>query len=447
MKCKQWLAAALALILIFGTLGCTGETTQPPTEATDEPTAPVETPTATDPEPSAPTETEEPTELPTEPPTEEEPLPNVGPETMQTLHSLVTAENVEDYDFSVRAMAYLTETGAIFPNRRFGGLGMNNRHGAVGDWIVSELKAGGYDAAQIKVQSFEGLTMYRDSAKGRNIILTIPGEDPTKQILVGGHYDGDGLGDNGSGLALLLATAIGLYGITPHYTVKILFFDAGDDGLFGSSYYAKQMTEEEVASTVYMINVEALVFGDFCNLYGGTYGDYSLDKIAVSEDSLPEAEATEGYEFAASLAETLGIKVYRTADLDGYYDENGAGMEPEDALFTNPWTNEHPAPSNMLAPSPATIPSSDHVAFANRGIRYIFFQATNWWAAGEEPYYAYTSRVETYNTEYGLGGMFMKTEFDTYELLTSLFPGRAEAHFSLFSRLLSALLLVEPEAE
>ena len=120
-------------------------------------------------------------------------------------------------------------------------------------------------------------------------------------------------------------------------------------------------------------------------------------------------------------------------------------MPLEDAFFTNPWTNAHPAPSNMWAPSPATIGASDHVGFAVRGIPCIYFEATNWWAAGESPELAYTGYIETEDASLGEDGMFMNTEYDTIEVLNRLFPGRAEQHYRLFSPLLSALILVEAE--
>ena len=208
------------------------------------------------------------------------------------------------------------------------------------------------------------------------------------------------------------------------------------------------MSGEEIASTLYMINLDALAFGDFCNLYGGIFGDsYNSDFIAVNEDEpLPEPEQTEAYEFAAGTAEKLGFKVYRPADLDGYYDRNGRGMEVEDgAFFTNPWTAAHPAPENMLAPSPAAFGASDHAPFAELGIPYIYFEATNWWAKGSDPWSAYTGYPETYDETLGDGGQFMNTRFDTLETLDRIFPGRAEQHYRQYSPLLSALLLACPD--
>ena len=364
-----------------------------------------------------------------------------GTVSVSDLRTLVSEANRADYDFTDKALEYLVQIGENYPNRNALDKGT---HDAFSSWLIGELEACGYASGQIEEQPFSQTSLYDGVVKGRNIILTVPGQTNAGQIIVGAHYDGDGAGDNGSGVALLLATAAGLAGTTPQLTIRYIFFDAEEEGMLGSKYYAEHMSEEEIASTVYMINLDALAFGDFCNIYGGIYGDdYDADYIAVVEgEPLPEPEHTEGYDFAANAAETLGFRVYRTTDLDGYYAEHGRGMDPEDAFFTNPWTNANPAPMNMIAPSPATFGASDHTGFAVRGIPYIYFEATNWWAEGSDPAVAFTGYPETYDTALGDGGQFMNTEYDTLAQLEQLFPGRAEQHYRLFSPLLSALLLV-----
>ena len=56
--------------------------------------------------------------------------------------------------------------------------------------------------------------------------------------------------------------------------------------------------------------------------------------------------------------------------------------------------------------APATAGFSDHKAFAVRGIPYIYFEATNWWAKVSYQEYAYDGYTETYDTELGEGGKF-----------------------------------------
>lgn len=354
----------------------------------------------------------------------------------------VDAADKKEYDFTERAMEYLEYMGKVLEAR---GEGETNasRTREIGDWIIEELTKAGYNNENVELQEFD----YEDATSGkqigRNIIVTVEGEDPSKQIIAGVHYDGEGVGDNASGAALLLAHAVELAEVKPHYTLKYIFFDAEEVGCVGSEYYVQQVTDREVDSTLFMINLDALAFGDYANIYGG-----DIVKIMEDDPDSPKDTAdnlTEAYDFAADTAEKLGFTVLRTDDLDGYFEAHGTGPEIHDnTLYTNPWTNEHPSPSNYSVPSPATLPASDHVAFTEKGIEYIYFEATNWFAEGENDDVdasSYTGYIETYNYSIGEHGMFMNTEHDTWENLNKYFPGRAEAHFRIYSPLLSALLL------
>ena len=305
---------------------------------------------------------------------------------LSDLKSVVTETNRSDYDFTENALDYLSTISESYPDRSITDDETDNLHDAFGNWLITELTACGYNPEQIEEQTFSGESIFEEHVQGRNIILTLPGKKEG-QIIAGAHYDGSGIGDNGSGTALLLAAAVNLVDTAPEYTIKIIFFDREEEGKVGSRYYAGQMTDEEVSSTLYMINCDALAFGDFCNIYGGIYGDdYDSDFMSFvegEEAAEPDVDQLEGYELATATAEHLGFQVLRTEDLDGYFEANGHGMEPqEETFFTNPWTYEHPAPVNkeILVPSPATFGASDHAPFAVRGIPYIYFEATNWWA-------------------------------------------------------------------
>ena len=362
------------------------------------------------------------------------------------LRSKVTAKNFSKYDFTEKALEYLNFIGEEFPERSYMDGDVVKTNEEFGDWLIKELIDCGYDPQQILDQHFNAVTMTYVYVEGRNIEVTIPGKKEG-QIIVGAHYDGSGFGDNGSGVALLLATAVSLVKSKPQYTIRFVFFDCEEVGFGGSEYYMCQMSKESIASTIYMINLDSLIFGDFCNIYGGSYGDdYELSFYYGKTEAEPEVRLQEGYDFAADLAAQLGFKVYRVEDLDGYYAAHGHGMDlEEDAFFTNPWTYENPAPLNMkyLGPGPTTIGMSDHVVFAAIGIPYIYFEASNWWAEGTDPEASYTSYIETYDASIGKGGMIMNTEYDTPETLQKYFPDRPEKHYRLFSPLLSALLLVK----
>ena len=352
---------------------------------------------------------------------------------------VASAEEATTYDFSDKAEEYLTYIGTNLNNRNVVAEGEDedptSTHEETIEWILSELKAAGYTDDQIVhetqiVETRWGAGNYPVT----NIVLTVEGQDTSKQIIVGAHYDGDGVGDNGSGTALLLSTAVGLAGQTPKYTTKYIFIDGEEVGLVGAQEYADAMTEDEIASTVFMVNIDSIAFGDYCNIYGG---------VADDEGNITQ---TSGYETAVNTARSVGINVYTTEDLDGYYATNGEGPAIEtNTLYTNPWTAENPAPANANNVSPTTGDWSDHAAFKYNGIPYIYFEATNWYAAGDNGEDAYTGYFEVSDASVGYDGMFMNTEYDTLENLTTLYPGRSLEHFQVYSPLLCQLIMAPVE--
>ena len=235
-----------------------------------------------------------------------------------------------------------------------------------------------------------------------NNIVAIKKGISDEQIIIGAHFDGDGTGDNGSGIALGLTTAQHFYGVETYYTLVFVFFNAEEVGCKGSTAYANAMTEEEIAKTKYMINMDSLVCGDYCNLYGG-----------VQDDETQTVNDTEAYDNAMKVAESIGIEFH-----------------------TNPWTYENPAPGYDTPDyaSPSTGDWSDHKVFKNIGIKYLYFEATNWEIPG--PYNEYDGYGETY-----LIGMLMNTPNDYLEYIETYFHGRVKSHITKFSALLNALLL------
>lgn len=239
------------------------------------------------------------------------------------------------------------------------------------------------------------------TVKSDNIIVKKEGKSD-KQIIVGAHYDGDGTGDNGSGISLALTMAEKLADADVPNTVVFVFFTAEEYGCFGSTAYANAMTDDEVANTLYMINMDSLICGDYCYLYGG-----------VQDDENQTVTMTAAYENAMAVAESLGLE-----------------------FKSNPWTYANPAPGYDTPDyaSPSTGDWSDHVGFKNRGIMYVYFEATNWEIPG--PYDEYDGYGETY-----LVGMLMNTENDYLEYIETYFPGRPQKHLYNFFTLLNALLI------
>ena len=233
-----------------------------------------------------------------------------------------------------------------------------------------------------------------------NIIVTKKGNSD-KTIIVGAHYDGSGSGDNGSSIALAVTTAQHLYNVQTEYTIQFVFFTAEEYGMYGSSAYVNAMTQQQKDNTLYMINMDSLVCGDFCYLYGG-----KQDKTNKT------VTATEAYDNAMAIAKKAGL-----------------------SFRSNPWTYDAPAPGYTEPDyaSPSTGDWSDHVPFKNAGIPYLYFEATNWEIPG--PYAEYDGYGETY-----LIGMLMNTPNDYLEYIETYFPGRPLAHLTQFSTLLNLLL-------
>lgn len=198
------------------------------------------------------------------------------------------------------------------------------------------------------------------------------------------HYDGDGTGDNGSGVALGLSTAMKFQNVQTIFTIKFIFF-----------------TAEEIANTLYMINMDSLVCGDYTYLYGG-----------VQDNETKTVSKTEAYDNAMKVAESLGL-----------------------SFKSNPWSWDNLAPENYDTPypdyaTPTTGDWSDHKGFKNVGVTYLYFEATNW----EIP--DYTGYGESYIT-----GMIMNTSKDYLDYIEKYYPGRPLAHLNKFATLLNGLLV------
>lgn len=77
----------------------------------------------------------------------------------------------------------------------------------------------------------------------RNILVTVPGGDPDRTVLVGAHLDsviaGPGINDNGSGSAFLLELAVQMAetGFVPANQIQLAWWGAEEEGLVGSYYH------------------------------------------------------------------------------------------------------------------------------------------------------------------------------------------------------------------
>ncbi|WP_173915360.1 M20/M25/M40 family metallo-hydrolase [Halobacillus sp. Marseille-Q1614] len=225
---------------------------------------------------------------------------------------------------------------------------------------------------------------YGNSKSSSNLVSYKKGKS-NKQIIVGAHYDsvsvGRGVDDNASGVGVLLETAEVLKHIKTPYSIVFIAFGAEEAGLQGSKYYADQMSEEEIANTVGMINLDSLAVGDQMYVYGG----------AEEEGFIRDQ--------ALAIAEKKKLDV-----------ETNPGLNPDyPAGTTGDW--------------------SDHAPFKTKGIPYGYLEATNW----EIGY------LDGYDQTVEHGGIW-HTSNDNLEFIEGEYPGRVQAHLSTFSTLLTDLL-------
>lgn len=253
------------------------------------------------------------------------------------------------------------------------------------DYLEKELLAMGYAQEEIETQKFT----IQSGLASRNLIIKKKGVS-TKEIIIGAHYDSVGtygVDDNGSGVAAILECAKRASKIETPYSFRFIFFGAEETGLEGSSYYAANMTKEEIDNTLFMINIDSILAGDNEYLYGGKKsgsgkitGYLPLEKIE-------------------QLAKENGLNMQRNPGLNPDY------------------------------PTPITGDWSDHVSFKDIGILYVYMEATNWDLA------PYDGMSETKKL-----GEIMHTEYDDLEVINKEFPGRAKKTLADYAILLNAII-------
>ena len=135
-----------------------------------------------------------------------------------------------------------------------------------------DLKAGKRGRTKVEIETpIEPVTL-----QTANVIGKLPGSDATEQLVVGAHLDHLGMGtasslapelraihngadDNASGVAAMLALAR-VYGARPveqrPRDLVFVAFGAEEMGLLGSKYMVEQMSAEDRARTVAMINFD-----------------------------------------------------------------------------------------------------------------------------------------------------------------------------------------------
>jgi alkaline phosphatase isozyme conversion protein len=223
-----------------------------------------------------------------------------------------------------------------------------------------------------------------DAFSSQNIIAVKPG-DSSKEIIIGAHYDsGDeslGADDNASGVAVMLEVAGLIANKQTPYTIRFVAFGSEENDLDGSYYFAARMDGEDVANTIAMINLDTLAAGDFTYVYSDEgenafLRDWVLNwagKNNVPLQTIPNVDITDAGDYVA-----------------------------------------------------------DYGAFKERGIPFIYFEATNWTVGTMDGW----TQVDP---KYGYQGYIWHTQYDNLEYIDTTFPGRVNEHLRIFTSALFAI--------
>lgn len=293
-------------------------------------------------------------------------------------HSTV---EMEEGEYGARALDHIKELSEGIGQRIAG----TESEREAGDYIANEFEELGYEVTE---QEFDFTNRHSDKVlQSRNIIAVKPNANK-KQLIVGAHYDSVstpgslGAADNGSGVGVMLEVAERVFNLPINYTIKFIAFGAEEVGLKGSSYYASQMSQEEIDNTIGMINLDTLLGGDFMYLYSGD------EKNVWLRDQIFE----------------LNKKKFNFP------------------IKTNPGLNPD-------YPAGTTGDWSDHAPFMKLGIPVVYFESTNWTVGALDGY----DQTEEF-------GPIMHTERDNLAFLEANMPGHIEENLSTFSHILYATL-------
>jgi Zn-dependent M28 family amino/carboxypeptidase len=221
-------------------------------------------------------------------------------------------------------------------------------------------------------------------------VMAVKQGDSAQEIIVGAHYDSgdEGLGadDNASGVGVMLEVAEQIAQMQTPYTIRFIAFGSEENDLDGSYFYVEQMSAADAANVIAYVNLDSLAAGDIAYVYSDEGEDAFLRDWLLDwagKNNLP-------------------LQTIRDVDLE---DEG-----------------EYVA---------------DYGAFNERGIPWIYFEATNWNLGDQDGY----TQV---NPQYGDEGYIWHTKYDTLEYLDATFPGRVEERMQIF---VSALFAVCTEFE
>ena len=144
----------------------------------------------------------------------------------------------------------------------------------LGNDLLQAYKAGKNPTVDFKVYGFF------EPRYLNQVITETRGGDPNNVVVVGAHLDsvpeGPGINDDGSGTATLLAQAEEL--AHGHYNlrqkIRFAWWGAEENGLIGSNYYAKNLSDAEVKKIDVMLDYDMLASANYIRgIYDGDGDD------------------------------------------------------------------------------------------------------------------------------------------------------------------------------
>ena len=278
---------------------------------------------------------------------------------------------------------------------------------AAGEYVKSEFEKLGYE---VEEQVFSSPT--DPSATSINYIVHINGEglmifgddgeyhETHSQVIVGAHYDTyygvssaaeapdfDGIQDNASGVGCLLTIAAQLKDLSLGYDVVLIAFGAGDAGYAGATYYASQLTAEEIANTDAMYCIDSIYAGD------KLYASSGWNSLVAGQKYDKRRKLYEAYDVAYGncLASINGV--------DLYYNESGIQTDINGDGVIDIYRE-------------ITTTQSDYTPFDLAGIPTVYFESYD---------YNYTTLAEMKETKnldlQAFSGMIRHTDLDSTKLL------------------------------
>ena len=159
------------------------------------------------------------------------------------------------------------------------------------NWLENKYINYGYKLIERDTFSYSGNIL-------SNLIITKTGNlYPDSFLIICGHYDtknGPGIGDNGSGTAILLEIARILKDIETDISIRFIHFSGEEDGLIGSYHYVNEIVEKEKPKIKLVFNIDAV----------GGVASKTNDKVVCESDknNNPSTNNYKSFEYTKLLA-------------------------------------------------------------------------------------------------------------------------------------------------